>query len=282
MLKKAAVILTRYNEKDSEVLSFIKELLKQRGVSLTVYFFDQRFSIHIRDYLKKIRIGNINFKYMKKKGKSLGEIRNLGIKKAKENIVIFSDIDMLLDRDWAKNLIKGFKKSSSIAICGGSIEIKYLKKPRFYHNTFFLKSIYGFLDPTTPDKFVSRVNGGNLAVNKARLSHEAYFNSSLGRKEGKLFGGEDTDICRRAIRNNLKVFYFPEAKVFHKIGADRMSLKFIIKSFFYQGRSKEVIGGGTSLANRGNYVLGDLILLLLSFPIYISGKTYQKLLKWKK
>jgi glucosyl-dolichyl phosphate glucuronosyltransferase len=173
--------------------------------------------------------------------------------------------------NWIKNLVNSFEKDHSIAICGGKIELLYPRKPRFYHRSIFIKSQYGYLNISKKQVYTHKVNGGNMAVHKKRLKNEARISLELGRKQGKLFGGEDSDICNRAIKKNLKVLFVPNAIIIHKIQKDRMRFLYLLKSFFYQGKNRAISKMSFDPTNKNSYSSSDFLTILLFLIPYLLG-----------
>lgn len=53
------------------------------------------------------------------------------------------------------------------------------------------------LDLGAETKRLYRIVGASFGVRKTSVPDQMYFDTSFGRRKGKLFGGDETDLCRR-------------------------------------------------------------------------------------
>ncbi|MFH1289774.1 MAG: glycosyltransferase family 2 protein, partial [Nanoarchaeota archaeon] len=145
-MKKVSITLTRYNEENDLVRPCLLALSKQKFVGAEVYFFDQKEDRRMKEFCSKISNKNIRLVYKKIPAKSLSHARNIGIKTSKTDIVLFIDCDAIPDKKWAFNLAKVFELDKRIAIVGGRSNPKWLKKPRWFHNSNIAREVYSLID----------------------------------------------------------------------------------------------------------------------------------------
>jgi cellulose synthase/poly-beta-1,6-N-acetylglucosamine synthase-like glycosyltransferase len=82
--------------------------------------------------------------------------------------------------------------------------------------------------------------GCNMSFRRSVIEEVGYFSTAVGRIGNNLLGHEDTEFGIR-VTNRLKdtkILYDPEAVVYHRVPANRASLKYIIKRSYTEGFSK--------------------------------------------
>jgi len=140
-----------------------------------------------------------NKNYLKKS--TIPEQRNLGIKKSRGNILVFIDADCIPAKNWLTKLINPLIHEKE-NIIGGLIRSyggKRTKYDLYYEN--IKRNKYIDFCPTMNSAFKREVfeNIGN---------YDPVFE----------FGGEDDDICIRAINYGYKIRYNPKAIIYHDWG----------------------------------------------------------------
>lgn len=132
--------------------------------------------------------------------------RNTGVKKAKGEILAFTDSDCIADRDWIKNLVKPFKDDDKIGGVGGrtrSFEVKtvfqaYAHKKKLFHRDW-KRGIIG-----TRAYFPLC----NVAYRRDVFEDIDYFDE-------RTFSGSDTDFSFRVSAAGYNLFYEPDAVIYH-------------------------------------------------------------------
>jgi glycosyltransferase involved in cell wall biosynthesis len=91
----------------------------------------------------------------------------------------------------------------------------------------------------------------------------------------ELIGGEDTDLCEIYCRNGFRVFWLPDARVFHRVPADRMTADWLLRKFEGDGRTRIRLlrlGGVTPFGRHGLKMLAALPLAFgLAAILRIAG-----------
>ena len=274
-MKRISIILTRYNEPNYLVIPCLESLSKQKNINSIIYFLDQRNDKKIREFCRKLTNKRNKIIYKKIQAKSLSYARNFGIKLSKTNLVLFTDCDAILEENWAFELSKTFDINKKIVIVGGKSQPLWLEKTKWYHKSNIIRDIYSLFDIGDEIKQTDRIVGVNFAIRKDLLGGEAYFNKDLGRRPGSLLGGEESDLCKRTIKKNLLIYYTPNAIIKHQIQKDRMSLKWIIRRFYYGGYSKALTGGSPKTYSDKRNIYDILLLVIIIIPYlfgYLVGK----------
>lgn len=167
----------------------------------------------------------------------LVELKNQGWKKAKGEIVVFCDDDIVMEKDWLENMVKLFDYRPDVVGATGPtyVPLEFIKnrdilknnivKP--FYNWFFLENKQYF-----PGKITScgaNTYGGDFPTPISNRVHEVDFlqpsqfgirKSILEKVNGFDLGYEgisewcDVDLCYR-IKEFGKLIYHPRIKVYH-------------------------------------------------------------------
>ena len=86
---------------------------------------------------------------------------------------------------------------------------------------------------------------GFMAIRRAVFESLGGFAPNLGKRRGTLLGGEDHDLCQRAVTAGYNCEYRPELRVQHWVPAERTRLRYFLRWFFWSGITHAVIEGTT-------------------------------------
>ncbi|MEM2338354.1 MAG: hypothetical protein QXP06_07165 [Candidatus Bathyarchaeia archaeon] len=94
-----------------------------------------------------------------------------------------------------------------------------------------------------------------MVVRKEVFRKVGLFRPDLGPRKGKHLGGEELDLINRAKNRGFNVLFVPNAVVYHKVKRHRMTLRYVLKWEYYNGKSLRIRDGYKPLKT--------IILLLL-------------------
>lgn len=273
----ATVVIRRYSEPDELWLEALEALSRQEGVHLEVLVQDHQHSARIESWVsaKGDEPHGHGFRYRSFEEPSLSRARNRGVAEASADYVLFSEPDAVPDVNWAAALLGALQ--SGAAIAGTRITPKYLGKEPFWTSVGFVRDQYSLLDlgPETFD--VPKVFGASFGLDRRRVSPDErgeYFSSAFGRRGGRLFGGEETELCARVRRSGGRVVYVGSSEVRHQIAPERLRYSWIARRFYFAGRGRAQRGGAPSPSARVR--LGDWILAAPLLPWYALGLLHER------
>ncbi len=276
MKPNVTITLTRYNEANELIHPCIEGLAQQKNVRATVYFLDQTFDAATKKLCANLSTKNITIHYKKISDKSLSNARNIGIKLAKTDLVLFIDSDAIPEPNWAYELANTYRANPKAAIVGGKSVAKWLCKPKWYHKSNILMDMYSTIDLGATTLETSRIVGVNFSLNKKLLKQEAFFDENLGRRPGSLMSGEESDLCARSEKKGFTTYYTGKATVHHQIQTDRMRLAWVFRRYWYAGKERAMVGGTPQTYTNKRNMYDRLLLPLVAIP-YVFGFISNKL-----
>ncbi len=272
----ATITLTRYNEPNWLVEETLNSLAGQKGLTATVLFLDQMDDSEIASKLDVLSKPTVAFKYERIPARSLSFARNYAIQTAPDDVILFIDSDAVADPFWASRLASHLY-SGAAAVVGGRILPLWHKAPPFICRSRVVLEQFSLLDLGEDCIPVRKIVGASFGLNRAAIKDQAYFDETLGRRQGKLLGGEETDLCERVRRADLPVLYDGAAVVRHQILPERARYRWIWKRLYFAGLCRAIKCGAPGPSHSvGRW---DYLLLPIILPPYLLGYAYGKLVR---
>lgn len=266
--RAVTMTLTRYREPDWLVCETLESLARQREISGDVLFFDQNYDADFAETVEAHSSTAITFKCIPCEEKSLSYARNKALATARHDIVLFIDCDAIADPGWAKHLTDALE-GEEISIAGARILPLWRGRPPVLAKANVVLDQYSILDWGEEVKVASRVVGAGFGLNMRRFRDEIYFDEMLGRREGKLFGGEETDLCARLEKAGGRIVYCGKAVVQHQILSERLTVAWVLRRLYYAGLGRAQRGGAPAPSRAPGF--WDWALLPVILPPYAAG-----------
>ena len=157
------------------------------------------------------------FKWFSQENKGAPDAINLAITNSKGEIICFTDDDCVADRNWIRNLIKGYEDGSVGGVGGRIIAYRLKNLIEKYSEE------RGFLKPK---------NVNQLFFPTANVSYRKDVLDTIGQIDRTLKISYDVDIGLRIILAGYKIRYSSDAIVYHN---HRSSFKSLIKQVYGYG-----------------------------------------------
>jgi GT2 family glycosyltransferase len=222
--------------------------------------------------IQSLATGRIDVRYLREDCAGLAIAHNRGFLEATAPIVAFTDDDVVVDKHWLTEIVRGFRVSDRVACVTGLILPSELETPAqawieqfggfargFAPRIFDRSSGSGPLYPYTAGRFGS---GASMAYKTAVLRRLGGFDSALGAGTPAL-GGDDLAAFFQIIMAGYQLVYQPSALLYHQHRRD------------YAGLCRQAYGYGVGLTAYLMKTLLDKPRRVFDFAIRIpAGVAY--------
>jgi glycosyltransferase involved in cell wall biosynthesis len=207
-------------------------------------------------------------KLIMQEGDGLNAARNTGVKNSKGRIVVFTDADCIVPRDWLKNIVSCFK-DDDIACVGGSVKGLSRNFTSIYVDNTGLHIMPQYKKQKVLNlwRAFSYPAGCNIAFRRDSLINIGLFNEAIK------YGYDDLELIERLGLNGYKIKLEPNVVVFHQ---HRDSIIKLIKQTYKYGR-----GAGILIRKVGGirplkiwlilYLIGFITAVTLLIVLLITG-----------
>ena len=182
---------------------------------------------------------HLRFKYVRETRQGLSFARNRGIREASAPIVIFLDDDISVPDSFADAWIRFFLSFPEAKAAGGKINVQF-DDPRPKWMSSYLLPLLGhhdFGDSIKPYNSKDYPFGGNMAFKKDLFEEIGLFNTELGRIGSDLKASEEKELFQRIRIINGPIYYVPDAFLYHRVNASRLTKEYIRRQAIGLGQS---------------------------------------------
>jgi len=171
---------------------------------------------------------------------------NLAVREARAGICAFVDDDALPEQGWLEALLGPLRSDPGCAGVGGRVLPVWPAAgvPRWYRRlcsgrgTFFLGPRHDLGDAPldySPQAIASLPFGANCAWRRALLLEVGYAEDLGPNRETGTRGGEDALLARTLLDRGHRVVYVPSAIVHHPVAPERMTARYVLEGYYWQG-----------------------------------------------
>jgi len=158
------------------------------------------------------------------------------------DVLAFTDDDVLVDDEWIPRVHEAGGREAADLI-GGRVQPRFaarvpswlaLSGPRGFSR---LASPLALLDygDAREDLGPRAAIGANLVIRRSVFTAVGGYDPSLGKRRGTLLSGEDHQLCERVQAAGYRAVYEPSLVVRHLVPADRLTVGYFLRWFFWSG-----------------------------------------------
>lgn len=185
------------------------------------------------------------FSYVFEPEQGLSHARNTGIRNACGDILVFTDDDVLVERDWLWNLTSSLSSEGWMGAGGPIIPIWAGTLPVWLSPAEMdtIGPFAGFYEGTAAGDLTRPPYGANMAFRREAFQRYGCFRVDLGRSSDNLLGREEVEFANRLLAAGERLRYEPAAIVRHSIAEHRMKKSYILLWCYWDGRSEVADSG---------------------------------------
>lgn len=200
-MNKCSIIIATYNEAPHlrQCLSSL-EKLKYPASAYEIILIDNNSTDNTKEIVKAFP--KVHYYFEARQG--VASARNAGIRRAKNDILVFLDADAYVDGKWLEEMVQPFQSIEVGAVGGAILPIKannliseYFSVSLFLRNTRYGKQCKATALP-----------GGNLAMRHTFLKK--------GLETFSTYNCDDKAICAHIRKKGYKVVFQPTAIMYHR------------------------------------------------------------------
>lgn len=197
---------------------------------------ESRFEAFANEYKE------VNLRMVNESQQGLSYARNRGVKESKGAFVAFIDDDETINEGFVSAYLEAFHEYGAFAAAGRVVACYETARPKWM-SYYTEKMIANPMD--LGNKIATIVRevvpaGGNMAFNREVFTLYGGFNTSLGRKGKELLGGEENEFFSRIRNLGERIFYVPNAVVYHHIPDRKLTPEYFDKLSYGVGVSKRL------------------------------------------
>lgn len=195
------------------------------------------------------------------KRRGLNIARNTGVRKSSGEIILFTDSDCVVPRDWVKKIVRNFR-DESVGCVGGSVSRYYEDFLSRYADESIMPVLRNFKERKVLEDVEPPMDypaGCNMAFRREVFEKVGGFDEEIH------YGFDEDELVERACKAGYKMILDPEAVVKHR---HRSDLRSLLRQTFSYGR-----GGALLIKKKG---LGDRLarwnaVVLAGFVSWLSA-----------
>lgn len=165
---------------------------------------------------------------------------NFIVPKAKGELIVFTDDDIIADPDWLLEVCKGAERWQDHAVFGGRI-LPYFSEgdPIISMDHPYFNGVYVCADweieegPYKP----KQVWGANLIIRSSIFSQGFRFNETIGPDGSDYVMGSETELTVRLHQSGYVPVYLPKAVVYHQIRKEQLGIEWLKGRFYRMGKT---------------------------------------------
>jgi len=173
----------------------------------------------------------------------LAHARNVGVTACDSDIVLFLDDDAVAEPEWVEYLATLIATPGVLGASGFSEPAWAGSAPRWLPDEFLWTVGASYRGQPTTRTNVRNVYGGCCGLRRSLFEDLGGYDPSLGRGPLSQGGGEEAELCLRALQRwpNGAFFYEPSARIRHNVPEDRLRLRYLLRRAYDEGRMKSAV-----------------------------------------
>ena len=240
MMMHVSVIVATYNRAPSlrKTLETFAKLVCPADLNWELIIVDNNSNDDTKQVANQCaNSGRVRVRYVFEKRQCKSAALNAGIGAAQGEFIAFTDDDVLLHQDWLTSLARTFARFGGAAVAGRIVPTWVQKKPEWLEIDGQQAVVNFELGEEFKEIELPPI-GANCAFRKDVFARYGLFRLDLGvRGSQHTITCEDTEFGMRLLRAGEKIIYCPDAIVYHPVDPKRITKKYFLDWYYYNGVS---------------------------------------------
>jgi glucosyl-dolichyl phosphate glucuronosyltransferase len=238
-----SVVICTYNRASSlmTTLDSLRKMSVPADLRWELILVDNNSSDNTRAVIEEFgRSSGLEVRYVFEGKQGLSHARNAGVGAARGEVIAFTDDDVTVDPKWVASLRQAFTQFNCTGAGGRTIAVWSCSKPAWFEDEgpYALSGpIISFDLGDSPSEMVQAPIGANMAYRADAFEKYGHFRTDLGRMGASMMAKEDTEFGRRLMKAGQKIFYVPDAVVYHPVESKRLKKSFFQSWYYMDGRA---------------------------------------------
>jgi glucosyl-dolichyl phosphate glucuronosyltransferase len=183
-------------------------------------------------------------RYLQEPVLGLSVARNTGWREARGRYIAYLDDDAIPSEEWLARAADVIAEGrGDVGMLGGRVEpIWEAPRPTWLGDN--LLSLLSMVDLGAEPRYVDEdfgIVGANMIIPRLLLERFGGFSPHVGRIGSSLLSSEEVLLKRTLAKGGYRGYYQPEVCVRHHAPAERLTRKWFIQRFYWQGRSSAAL-----------------------------------------
>lgn len=206
-----SVLVSTRNRPD-QILECVQSVLTNDDASFELIVVDQSDGDDSRAALGAL-IDAGQVRYFSTPTRGLSRSRNVGLSHARGELLVFTDDDCRVPRDWVSGMRALFEADPALGMAFGAVGLRPEDRAIGYAAEFAPEAVH-VLQHSLPDMRRPLGVGANMAMRRSLIDRVGDFDPLLG-AGAPLVAAEEIDLTFRALAAGLKVMHTPQVEVIH-------------------------------------------------------------------
>ncbi len=174
----------------------------------------------------------------------LSYARNAGMRAARGEVLCFLDDDTVISLPWLAEMAAAFTLGPNVGAVAGRVLLQWPDggTPDWIDPAYY--SLYSMYDRGETPGILEGEDvsffGCNFALSRRVVEQIGLFDTAMGRKNGTLLSGEDTEYSHRIVQAGFQMAYAARAVIGHKVAPERLTTRWLARRYFWQGVTSAV------------------------------------------
>jgi glycosyltransferase involved in cell wall biosynthesis len=240
-----SVAICTYNR--ASLLNHVLDSVARQSLAkdqFEIVIVDNGSTDRTREVVAAAQMKDSRIRYVVEPKAGIAHARNRALQEARGENLAFIDDDAWADPKWLENLIAPLRSISPTPECiAGPVSLVWDgRRPDWFPDRF--ESLLCRYDMGDAPHFLSA--GGYLLTTNSLFHRETLLRlggmrTDLGHRRRALIGGEDNDVFNRLVASGHRVYYQPEARVFHPVPKARQTRRYLLRRLFWDGASQPLV-----------------------------------------